>query len=193
MAGNLAAILSGVAGGGTGNALAWFAPLGTPLPAAADSTLNAAFVDTGWISQDGLNKSYSDSSTDLDAYGSGYPVRVLPTASKATIDLAFLETNKYTLAIFNKLSLASLSPDGAGRINFGEGPIRTVSYAFVANVVDGANVIRYACPNVQVTARQQVPHKAGSGIVYGVTLSAYPGSDGDAIKNLLLVPGLIGT
>jgi len=184
MAVNRDLILAGVAAGGTGASLAWFAPKGTTMPTTASGALDVAFRDAGWVGEDGLSKGVDENSTDIAAYGSTVPVRTLTTGSKVTFSITFLESNATTLAIYNRLPLTgtgSLTIASSGATDFTEGTQRTIEYAAVFDAVDGANRIRAVIPTLQVTDRSEYAIQAGEAITYGVTLTAYPGSDGVAV------------
>lgn len=175
-------ILAGVAGGGSGASLAWFAPKGTQMPTSADAELDPAFLDPGYITEDGLAKAVSEDSTDIPAYGMSVPVRTLITSSKVTFQLAFLESNPVSLAIYNRLPLDGITVDATkGSLDFTEGTARTIEYAAVFDIADGANLIRGCVPDLQVTDREDYSIKAGEAITQGVTCTAYPGSDGVAV------------
>lgn len=188
MAVNRDLILAGVSGGGTGASLANFAPKGTTLPTAATgvgATLDAAFDDAGWISEEGLVKGVDETSNDINAYGSQVPVRTLTTNAKVTFQITFLESNPTTLAIYNRLPLTgagSLTVGAGGTVSFTEGSARTVEYAAVFDIVDGSNHIRAVVPALQVTDRTEYTIAAGEAISYGVTFTAYPASDGVAVQ-----------
>jgi hypothetical protein len=151
------------------------------MPTSAIATPDVAFLDPGWCSEDGLAKAISVSSTDINGFGSSQPLRTLKTQQKTTFDLAFLESNPIVLAVYNELALDALVPDVDGAFDFTEGPIRNQRYATLFDIVDGDNLIRAVCPNVQVTDKQSLAFKNSASIAYGVTMTAYPGSDGTAI------------
>jgi hypothetical protein len=56
--------------------------------------------------------------------------------------------------------------------------------------VDGNNHLRAFCPSVEVTDRADLSVTAGSEISYGVTLTAYPGTDGVAVHWFYLLAAL---
>lgn len=179
-------ILAGV--GGT--SIAFFAPTGTTMPSTAAATLNAAFADAGWVSEDGLKRASQVETTKLKAYGSGQPVRTLKTSREATFDITFMESNPTVLEIYHELPLGSLVPDAGGAFDFTEGPARTQVFSAVFDIVDGANKIRAVVPQLEVTNSREFEAKNGSGILYGVTLTAYPGGDGTAIHWYYVVAAL---
>jgi hypothetical protein len=110
MAGNANLILAGVGGGGTGSSLAYFAPQGTAAPTDATTALAAAYRDAGWVTEDGLTRAVAEDSTDINAFGSGAPVRTLVTNSRVTFAMGFLESNPISLAIYHRLPLTASSP-----------------------------------------------------------------------------------
>ncbi len=188
MTANRNLILAGMNGGGeAGTALAMFAPVNTPMPTAAvgaGATLDAAFKDPGWITEDGLSRSVDTDTNDVNAYGSFVPVRIIKTSRTTTFDIGFLESNPVSLAIYHELPLSgagALTPDASGAFNFTEGKARSQLYAGVFDIVDGANHIRAVCPQLEVTNQEDFSAEPGSPITYQVTLTAYPGSDGTAI------------
>ncbi len=170
-------ILAGV--GPTG--LAWFGAHGTTAPTSATDSLDVGFKDAGLITEDGLTRGVDEASTDINAYGLFVPARTLVTSSKVTFQLAFLESNATSLAVYHRLALDAIVPDVDGGFSFTEGSARTIKYAAVFDIVDGDNHVRAVCPSLQVTDRTEFAVKAGEAITYGVTLTAYPGSDGVAV------------
>lgn len=199
MAANRNLILAGVAGGGAaGTALAQFAPKGTALPTAATGTgsaLDPNFEDAGWVDTQGLKRAVNESSQEIDAFGVVVPVRILITKSRVDFELNFLESNTTTLAIYHRMPLSgagALTPDASGNIDFTEGGVRYQEYAAVFDIVDGTNLVRACVPSVQVTNRQQFQVSAGNPLSYGVTLTAFPGSDGVAVHWYYHLPSLAG-
>jgi hypothetical protein len=193
--GNRDLILAGVKGGGvSGASLAMFAPTGTALPTKAigtGSTLNVAFKDAGWCSEDGLKKAVDEATSTIKAFGSNAPVRKLVTSSETTFELTFLESGTTPVEIYNRLALGALTVDTSdGSFDFTEGAPRTAQYASVFDLVDGANRIRAVVPIVEVTGRKEFSISSASAVQYGVTLTAYPGTDGVAIHWYYVVDAL---
>ncbi len=185
MTANRDLILAGLNGGGAaGTALANFAPIGTTMPISATATLNVAFKDPGLCVEDGLKKLLAEEVTKIKAYGTRQTVRTLKTSREATFEIGFLESNPVSLAIANELPLTgtgALVPDEDGAFDFTEGESRTQLYAGVFDIVDGANHIRAVCPLLEKTGQKDWEAKGTAPIQHGVTLTAYPGSDGVAI------------
>lgn len=194
--GNRDLILAGVKGSGSaGAALAMFAPEATTLPTAAvgsGSTLDPLFRDAGWVSENGLKKAVSESVTTIRAFGSNTPVRKLITSSETTFELEFLESNTTALEVYNRFALGDIVVASDGSFSFTEGEPNVEQYCSVFDLVDGPNRIRAVVPILEVTDRKEFDIKSAASVQYGVTLTAYPGSDGVAIHWYYLVAGLAG-
>jgi hypothetical protein len=190
MAGNPNLILAGVGGGGTGNSLAYFAPTGTASPTDATTALAAAFRDAGLVTEDGLTRAVAEDSTDINAFGSSGPVRTLVTNSRVTFALGLLESNTTSLSVYHRLPLTAITPSAAGAFDLTEGAHRTAKYAAAFEIVDGPNHLRAFCPSLEVTDRADLSIAAGAAISYGVTCTAYPGTDGVAVHWFYLLDAL---
>lgn len=193
--GNRQLILAGVKGGGTGGStLASFGPLATPLPTAATgtgATLDTDLLDAGWCSEDGLKKAVDEAQSTIKAFGNNAPVRKLTTSSETTFELTFLESGTTPIEIYNRLPLGSVDVDTAdGSFDFTEGEPRVEQMCAVFDLADGPNRIRAVVPQLEVTGRKEFNIKASEAIMYGVTLTAYPGSDGVAIHWYYVVDAL---
>jgi hypothetical protein len=197
-------ILAGMNGGGAaGTALANFGPLGTPMPSSIVPgtaalpnpayDLDPDFLDAGWITEDGLTRAVDVNTNEVNAYGSAVPVRIIKTTRTVTFTIGFLESNPVSLAIYHELPLAgpkALVVDPTDKtLYFTEGRARTQLYAGVFDIVDGDNQIRALVPQLEVTGQEDFSAQPGSAITYGVTFTAYPGSDGVAIQWQYRIPG----
>lgn len=191
-------VLAGISGGGAaGTALANFAPTGTTMPTsivptASGAGLGAGFLDAGWITEDGLTRAVDVNTNEVNAYGASVPVRIIKTTRTVTFSIGFLESNPVSLAIYHELPLDApeLIPDADGALYFTEGKARTQLYAAVFDIVDGPNHIRACAPQIEATNQEDFSAQPGNAITYGVTLTAYPGSDGVAIHWMYLLDAL---
>jgi hypothetical protein len=184
MAGNAALLLAGIAGSGTaGNSLAYFAPYGNAAPTSAAAAPPAGFLDAGWVSEKGLVAKVKETSKDIRGYGSFSAIRKVVTASDTTFDLDFLESNTTSLSIYNRKPLTGTGSltAAAGLISFGTGASSMPTYAAIFDLVDGVNLLRAYCPDVQVTDRGDFNVAAGDVVSYPVVLSAYPDSAGNSV------------
>ena len=64
----------------------YYAPIGTPVPADSEATLDAAFKDLGFVSQEGVTRSISKSTTTIKEWGNG---TVLITEDEKTVTYKF--------------------------------------------------------------------------------------------------------
>jgi hypothetical protein len=187
-------ILAGVGAGGTdGTGLAFFGPLGSTLPTDATSALNAALLDAGRITEDGLTFKPDVSTKEIKAYGSNQIQRTLITDEKTTFEIAFLETNAVTVAVYSKKLLSAITVSGTGGIATTYGASGQIHYAAVFDIIDGLNHVRYVCPDVDVTGRKEVKVASGEVISRGVTLTAYPDDTGIAVYEYNIVDALAGS
>lgn len=182
-------VLAGV-GSGSGSGLAFFAPAGTAGPADASVALAPAYLDAGWITEDGLTAAVDEENTEIPAFGTFSPVRILTTSSTRTFSLAFLETNEVSLAVYHRQELADVAFAADGTFTIQEGGAASVQYAVVFELVDGDNRVRAFLPNAEVTDREDFTVSGGEAVSYGVTLTAYPDNTGTSVYWHYLVDSL---
>jgi hypothetical protein len=200
MTANRNLILAGISGGGaSGTALMNVGPVGTMMPTSnipgdPGTALDPAFLDPGWITEDGLSRAVDLNTNEVNAYGSAVPVRIIKTTRTTTFTIGFLESNPVSLALYHELPLDApeLIPDTDGFMEFTEGQARTQLYAGVFDIVDGKNAIRALVPTFEVTGQEDFSAQPGNPITYGCTLTAYPGSTGVAIHWMYLLDALSG-
>jgi hypothetical protein len=130
-----------------GNGSVWVAPEGTALPVdLADPP--APFEDVGYVSEDGVNFTFSKDQQDINAWQSGEPVRVLVTAEPKTIAFDLLEFDRTALLLafrggaFVDGPPAIYTPPAAGSSD-----VR----AMVVDGIDGAEMFRFCFPRVSLT------------------------------------------
>ncbi len=190
MANNASMIVGTSAAGSDGLGLAWFAPTGTTLPTDATGALNAAFKDAGGISEEGLSLAMSETSKKIKFYGSGLSQRDVVTDQETTFKTKFMESNATSLAVYWRKPLGSISPGvGTGAFGVTHGSYNTVFYSAVFDVIDGTSRLRFVCPKVGVSNRDDLSVGNGNEVSWGVELTAYPVS-GTAIQMYFVVPSL---
>lgn len=164
------------------------APVGTTLPVLSDIgtsgvTLDPAFVGDEYVSEDGLTLSPSMSTTNIKDW-SGTVVRKLLEEFDGTLSWTMISTNEDTLKIaFGDdyvTSAAASSAHGAQvRAALGAHLPDTQSWVFLMKDGDARVVI--VVPNGQITEVGDVTFVSNNAIGWQVTLSTYPGSDGNSI------------
>lgn len=179
------------AGGSDGTELAWFANTGTTAPTNATGALDAGFKGAGGVSEDGMTVAFNQETNDIRFYGSRTIQRRVIRSEEQTFQMTLMEHNEISLALYHNKALGSISPAvGTGAFSLTTGTSTALqSYAMVAQIVDGVNVTRIYCPNVQVTGRGNIVYSAGNPVGYEITLTAYPVA-GVAIQWFYAIPSL---
>jgi len=160
----------------------WTAPTGTTAPTKFDA-LAPTWEDIGYISQDGMTASQDEERQTWVPWGQLSPIRTQITSSTKTYAITAWESNKTVTSLYYKVPAASLTPDTDGIVSFAENdrpsPDRR---AFVFDVLDGAsNQFRLYLPLAEVTERGDVVYKSDDLIGYPLTVTAYPGPDGNSV------------
>ncbi len=190
MGDNANLLVGSSAGGSDGTGLAWFAPSGSTLPTTASASLDAAFLNAGLITEDGISASFSEDSQEIRAYGTQVSQRTVITGQTTTMGLTFLESNEVSLAVYHRKALGSISPAvSTGAFSVTTGTFTRQLYAAVFDVIDGTNRVRAVCPSVEVTNRGDMQISSGNAITYEVTLTLYPVS-GVSIQWYYAIPNL---
>jgi hypothetical protein len=156
----------------------------------ATAIIPVSFLDAGYIADTGLTRKLTESSKQVFAYGSTSAVRTLISQSATAFDLSFLETNPVAEAIYNRKTLAAVVADNTGYMRVTTGPAALPHYSAIFDVVDGANHIRFYCPNVANTTPGNEVYAPGSALEHPVSMTAYPDSTGVSIYKDTVVAAL---
>jgi hypothetical protein len=156
------------------------APRGTPLPTAVDDELDAAFEDSGYISEDGLTLT-PERSTEQVRDWSGSVVRELLTEFAAKLAWAHLETNEQALRNYlgddNVTVTAATSTEGK-RITALLKGTEMPRKPYVFKIKDGDARVLIVVPDGQVSETGEVSFVKSSALTWPVTLATYPDSEG---------------
>lgn len=166
-----------VAVGLTGSVMV--APLGTALPTDSASMWDPAFVDMGFLDDNGIDEGHSDTSTEIIAWQNNLLVRRMITKSELTLKFTMIETKGSTLSLYYKNS--TLTKTGSGGSAAYALAIKNPGsqiQAFGFDIIDGDNLQRLVVPTAEVTDRGDISYKSDTEIGYQVTISAYPDSTG---------------
>lgn len=155
--------------GGSAGGAVFHAPLGTTLPTDTTTALNAAFLDVGYISEDGIIEDQERTNTDVRAFG-GDLVRRITSEFGLTFKFSMLEHNANSVTAYY----------GNGSATAWEIKYAAVRKAWVIWVVDSASskIRRVAVTDGEVTDVEPVTYTTDGAIVYGVTVTAYPNASG---------------
>jgi hypothetical protein len=129
---------------GTGGV--WVAPEGEEFPADLEEPADP-WVNVGYISEDGVTFTISRDTTDLMAWQTSEPVRVLTTSEPKTIAFELLQFDRTTLALalhggeFDGSDPTTYTPPDAGSTD-----VRSM----VVDAIDGDSQTRFLLPRVSV-------------------------------------------
>lgn len=150
---------------------------GTALPADASTAPNAAFVDSGYISEDGCTLSDAQTWVDIKDWG-GDTVRRIKSESQVTIAFSFLEINdRSSKAAFGDTNVTSTGGELAIKINVKEPPRKS----WVINMLDGDRYLRLVVADGQITDRGDLTFTRAGAVLIPVTLTCYPDANGDTV------------
>lgn len=145
-------------------------PTSATAPTGTSGSPDAAFVDLGFISEDGVEISLpgSGDSTPIKAWQDGTTVRVIRTPSEdnPTWKFQMLETTKATVEEYFGVTVTQTATEGSF-----EYEVTNRSHgSYVVDVVDGAELIRDYVPYGIVTEVESITLANGEPIGYGVTV-----------------------
>lgn len=153
------------------------APKGTAAPTDATTSLAGAYVCLGYVSEDGVENSNEMDVSDIKAWGGNIVYRSL-TEMNDTFALALIESeNTDVLKAVYGSSNVTVNGSGDATINVvAEDPEEAVWVIELA--LRGGRAKRIVIPDGAITAREAITYNDSDAIAYGITISAYPDSNG---------------
>ena len=148
------------------------APAGTELPTDAQSPLSDAFVEAGYISEDGILYNKTRSTEDLKDMGQ-QNVRPMQSEYSETAQFSMLEyLNKEAL----KISFGDDNVEGdiESGIIIRSRADELPAGVYVFDMVDGNTLIRHVLPLAQVSEQGELEYKGGAAVMLPVTLKLSP-------------------
>jgi hypothetical protein len=140
--------------GGTGRL--YVAPEGTPMPSYLSDALNAAFVDVGYITEDGAMFTDSKETNDVRPWQSFYPVRVHITERTATLEYTLMQWNEANLiTAYGGGGVFENSPGGGEFRYEPPEPDELAVNALVLDVTDGDRHFRVGVARAFVTSNTE--------------------------------------
>lgn len=134
---------------GTGQV--YVAPVGTALPANAESALNAAFLGLGYHTEDGVSVNQTPEIVEHGAWQTKHPIRRVREAEEFLITFALLQWNEVNVPLaFGGGDIIDL---GSGQYRF-DPPVESDELderALIADVIDGDRRLRWVIPRGSVT------------------------------------------
>ena len=153
------------------------APIGTTLPTDATTALDSAFVCLGYVSEDGLTNNNEMDVSAIKAWGGAIVYRSL-TELDDNFALTLIESENVDVlkAVYGD---ANVTTDASGTTKvevIAEDPQEKVWVFELA--LRGSKAKRIVIPDGAVTAREAITYNDSDAIGYGITVSAYPDSNG---------------
>ena len=147
----------------------YVAPAGTALPTNL-SALAAAWVDLGYVTEDGVGFSFGRETSDLNAW-QGSKVRVLTTAEPASVNFSLMQTNKDVLpVVFGGGSIASSGTAPNEIYTFTPPASGTnTERACVIEFADGDLTYRYCIPRIQLEGNVEFTLVRSGALTYPLT------------------------
>jgi len=159
------------------------APLGTTLPTSATAALDAAFEDSGYVSEDGLQLSPDISTADIREWGGAMVRRVLEQFN-GTLSWGMLETSETSLKVAfgdDHVVVTPATSDHGTQVRVALGAHLPAAKSWVFKMKDGNNRILIVVPNGQITNVEEVSFTSTDAIAWNVELSCYPDANGECI------------
>lgn len=147
----------------------YYAPTGSTAPTNATAALDAAFLDVGYCSDDGVTETLDRSTSNIVAWQNADVVRTVVTESSISVQFTMIETNPNSVRLFYGVAVAA---DGSVTIV----PSTTGGrHAVVVDYVDGDKMVRLYMPQAEVTELDDVSlNSSGDPVGYTVTITGYP-------------------
>lgn len=159
-----------------GGAIHW-APLGSSLPTSATASLDAAFVELGYVSEDGLTNNNSPESDTVKAWG-GDTVLNLQTDRPDTFALTLLESLN-TDVLKTIYGASNVTVDGSGNITVKATAAEMTSGAWVFDmIVKGGRAKRIVVPNGTISELGEIVYKDDEAVGYNITITDVPDTNG---------------
>lgn len=163
------------------------APTGSTLPTDATSTLDSAFVEMGYCSEDGVVNSDSRTIEQIKAWG-GDTVLTPMSEKSDNFQMTLIEaTNVEVLkAIYGSTNVSGTLADGiAIDVNAKEPEAR----AWVIDMIFAGGILkRIVIPNATIGELGDITYTDADPVGYEVTLYAMPDSAGDTHHEYIVAP-----
>ena len=155
------------------------APAGTALPTSASATLNSAFKDMGFVSEDGVTKSTSISTTTIKEWG-GSPVLVTQDEKVVSVKLKLIEYKHKDVHSFVHGSNNVTESSGAITVKINaEDP---GEQAIVIDMTLRGNIdYRMVIPRGKITSIGDTVYKSNEAIVYDIEITTMLDDAGYAV------------
>lgn len=164
------------------------APAGTALPTNATSSLDPAFKNMGYISDDGLVDSVKTDTSTVNAWG-GAQVLVGQNTFGEMFTVKLLETKQDALAVYYGTS--NVTVDGSGNITIQMSSQELAQCVVVfETVMTGGRLRRLVVPNAKIVDRSgDITFRDKDPVMYPAVFVALPDSNGNTHTEYIAVAG----
>lgn len=168
----------------------YLAPAGTTLPTDATTALASAFVNLGYISEDGVTIQETRTSEDIKEWN-GDVIDVLTTEHNVKIKAKFIESINVNVL---KMIYGDDNVTGSSALTVKVNSDELDEYVFVIDtVLKDDRKQRRVFPRGKLTELGDIVLKAGEATAFDATITAFAGSDGDKEKIYISAASSSGT
>ncbi|MFA0844345.1 phage tail protein [Streptomyces rochei] len=154
------------------NGSVYIAQKGTTAPADLDTAWPAGWVDLGYLSDDGVEMSYSTESEDINAWQSLSPVRKVLTGVDMTLGFTAIELKTATVTLYFPSATMSDVSGTVHKLSIPAAPAPD-ERAIGLEWVDGDIKNRLIIARGEVTDREAITLARSGAVGLGMTVSAY--------------------
>lgn len=167
------------------------APVGTTLPTAADDTLDNAFVDAGYISEDGITNSNSPETENIKAWGGD--IVLTPLTEKADT-FAFTMIEALNINVLKTVyGDSNVTGTAATGIAITANASEPEAHAWVIDMVyTGGVAKRIVIPNGVISEVGDITYTDSDAVGYETTVSGLPDSSGNTHYEYIKAPAAAG-
>lgn len=142
----------------------YLAPLGTTVPTTATGAIDAAAVELGYVTVEGVTKSTSKNTTDILAWG-GDLIRTVVTDATTTFKFALMESSEAVIEAYLGATMTGGAIDGIATA--------TTKGVIIIDILDDPKQMRIVIANGEIIEVDDQVYAGGEAITYGVTVRAY--------------------
>lgn len=161
------------------------APLATALPTDATTTLNVAFKQLGYVSEDGLVNNNSAESEDIKAWG-GDIVLSVQTEKTDTFQFTLLEVlnTEVLKAVYGSDNVNGALATGI-TVTANSSEAEEAAWVFEMVMREGT-VKRIVIPDAKITELGEIAYRDDEAVGYEVTITCYPDATGNTHYEYIL-------
>lgn len=157
----------------------WIAPAGSTLPTDGTTALDAAFVNMGYISDEGYVSNVETDTEEVTAWG-GDTVLTAQSSFRETHTVNFIETNANTLkTIYGEDNVTVDGQTGAITVNSTSAELPEC-VVVIELLLTGSRVKRVVIPKAKIADRSaEISYSDTEAIAYPAVFSAAPDTNGN--------------